>query len=146
SVTKSKFDNRYGIRHSLPDGINRGTDVLMGGKVAFVAGYGDVGKGAAEALRGQGARVVVSEVDPINALQAAMDGFRVARLESVVDEVDIVVTGTGNRDVVRLEHLLALKHLAIVANVGHFDDEIDMAALESLEGAERVEIKPQVHE
>ncbi|HEY6799656.1 MAG TPA: adenosylhomocysteinase, partial [Agromyces sp.] len=121
SVTKSKFDNKYGIRHSLPDGLNRATDVLMGGKVAFVAGYGDVGKGAAEALRGQGARVIVSEVDPINALQAAMDGYQVSRLESVVGEIDILVTGTGNKDVVRLEHLLALKHLAVVANVGHFD-------------------------
>jgi adenosylhomocysteinase len=146
SVTKSKFDNKYGIRHSLPDGLNRATDVLMGGKVAFVAGYGDVGKGAAEALRGQGARVIVSEIDPINALQAAMDGYQVSRLESVIDQVDILVTGTGNKDVVRLEHLLGLKHLAIVANVGHFDNEIDMAALESLEGAEKVEIKPQVHE
>lgn len=146
SVTKSKFDNKYGIRHSLPDGLNRATDVLMGGKVAFVAGYGDVGKGAAEALRGQGARVIVSEIDPINALQAAMDGYQVSRLESVVGEIDILVTGTGNKDVVRLEHLLGLKHLAIVANVGHFDNEIDMAALESLEGAEKVEIKPQVHE
>ncbi|WP_395243718.1 adenosylhomocysteinase [Agromyces sp. MMS24-K17] len=146
SVTKSKFDNKYGIRHSLPDGLNRATDVLMGGKVAFVAGYGDVGKGAAEALRGQGARVIVSEIDPINALQAAMDGYQVSKLETVAGEIDILVTGTGNKDVVRLEHLLALKHLAVVANVGHFDNEIDMAALESLEGAEKVEIKPQVHE
>ncbi|NJI61428.1 adenosylhomocysteinase [Microbacterium oxydans] len=146
SVTKSKFDNKYGIRHSLPDGLNRATDVLMGGKVAFVCGYGDVGKGAAEALRGQGARVVVSEVDPICALQAAMDGFQVARLIDVAGEVDIVVTGTGNRDVVTTEHLLALKHLAIVANVGHFDNEIDMAGLEAIEGVEKVEIKPQVHE
>ncbi|HZU94274.1 MAG TPA: adenosylhomocysteinase [Microbacterium sp.] len=146
SVTKSKFDNKYGIRHSLPDGLNRATDVLMGGKVAFVCGYGDVGKGAAEALRGQGARVIVSEVDPICALQAAMDGFQVARLLDVAGEVDIVVTGTGNRDVVTTEHLLALKHLAIVANVGHFDNEIDMAGLEALDGAEKVEIKPQVHE
>ncbi|NIJ04137.1 adenosylhomocysteinase [Frigoribacterium faeni] len=146
SVTKSKFDNKYGIRHSLPDGLMRATDVLIGGKVAFVAGYGDVGKGAAEALRGQGARVIVSEVDPINALQAAMDGYQVARLESVVETVDILVTGTGNLDVVTVDHLLALKHLAIVANVGHFDNEIDMAGLESLAGAERIEIKPQVHE
>ena len=146
SVTKSKFDNIYGIRHSLPDGLNRATDVLIGGKVAFVAGYGDVGKGAAEALRGQGARVIVSEIDPICALQAAMDGFQVARLESVLDQVDIIVTGTGNTGVVTVDHLLGLKHLAIVANVGHFDDEIDMAGLESLPGAERVEIKPQVHE
>jgi len=146
SVTKSKFDNTYGIRHSLPDGLNRATDVLIGGKVVFVAGYGDVGKGAAEALRGQGARVIVGEVDPICALQAAMDGFQVARLESVIGDVDIIVTGTGNTHVITIEHLLALKHLAIVANVGHFDDEIDMASLEALPGAERIEIKPQVHE
>ncbi|WP_426623266.1 adenosylhomocysteinase [Leifsonia sp. McL0607] len=146
SVTKSKFDNKYGIRHSLPDGLNRATDVLIGGKVAFVCGYGDVGKGAAEALRGQGARVIVSEVDPINALQAAMDGFQVTTLESVIDQVDIVITGTGNLDVVTLDHILAMKHLAVVANVGHFDNEIDMASLEALPGAEKVEIKPQVHE
>ena len=146
SVTKSKFDNKYGIRHSLPDGLNRATDVLMGGKVAFVAGYGDVGKGAAEALRGQGARVIVSEIDPICALQAAMDGFQVARLESVLGDIDILVTATGNENVVTVDHLLGLKHLAIVANVGHFDNEIDMAGLESLSGAEKVEIKPQVHE
>lgn len=146
SVTKSKFDNTYGIRHSLPDGLNRATDVLIGGKVVFVAGYGDVGKGAAEALRGQGARVIVGEVDPICALQAAMDGFQVARLESVLGDVDIVVTGTGNTGVVTAEHLLGLKHLAIVANVGHFDDEIDMAGLAAIPGAERIEIKPQVHE
>ncbi|MFF1633628.1 adenosylhomocysteinase [Leifsonia sp. NPDC058248] len=146
SVTKSKFDNKYGIRHSLPDGLNRATDVLIGGKVAFVAGYGDVGKGAAEALRGQGARVIVSEVDPINALQAAMDGYQVARLESVVDQVDIFISGTGNLNVITVDHILAMKHLAIVANVGHFDNEIDMAGLESLEGAVKVEIKPQVHE
>ncbi|KTR17860.1 adenosylhomocysteinase [Curtobacterium citreum] len=146
SVTKSKFDNKYGIRHSLPDGLNRATDVLIGGKVAFVVGYGDVGKGAAEALRGQGARVIVSEVDPICALQAAMDGYQVARLADVAGEVDIVVTCTGNLGVVGVEDLLALKHLAVVANVGHFDNEIDMAGLEGLAGAERVEIKPQVHE
>jgi adenosylhomocysteinase len=146
SVTKSKFDNTYGIRHSLPDGINRATDVLIGGKVAFVVGYGDVGKGAAEALRGQGARVIVGEVDPICALQAAMDGFQVAKLESVIDQVDILITGTGNTRVVTPEHLLGLKHLAIVGNVGHFDDEIDMAGLAAIPGAERIEIKPQVHE
>jgi adenosylhomocysteinase len=146
SVTKSKFDNKYGIRHSLPDGLNRATDVLIGGKVVFVCGYGDVGKGAAEALRGQGARVIVSEVDPICALQAAMDGFQVTTLESVIGEVDIVVTGTGNENVVTVDHLLGLKHLAIVANVGHFDNEIDMASLETLPGATKVEIKPQVHE
>ncbi|MFF1571844.1 adenosylhomocysteinase [Leifsonia sp. NPDC058292] len=146
SVTKSKFDNKYGIRHSLPDGLNRATDVLIGGKVVFVAGYGDVGKGAAEALRGQGARVIVSEVDPINALQAAMDGYQVARIESVVDQVDIFVTGTGNLNVITVEHILGMKHQAIVANVGHFDNEIDMAGLETLAGAVKVEIKPQVHE
>jgi adenosylhomocysteinase len=146
SVTKSKFDNKYGIRHSLPDGINRATDVLIGGKVAFVAGYGDVGKGSAEALRGQGARVIVSEIDPINALQAAMDGYEVTTLEKAVGYADIFVTTTGNKDVITLEHLKAMKHQAIVANVGHFDNEIDMAGLESLAGATKVEIKPQVHE
>jgi adenosylhomocysteinase len=146
SVTKSKFDNKYGIRHSLPDGLNRATDVLIGGKVAFVVGYGDVGKGAAEALRGQGARVIVAEADPICALQAAMDGFQVARLGSVVGEVDIFVTGTGNVNVITVDDILRMKHLAIVANVGHFDNEIDMAGLEKLEGAVKVQIKPQVHE
>ncbi|WP_066515911.1 adenosylhomocysteinase [Curtobacterium ammoniigenes] len=146
SVTKSKFDNKYGIRHSLPDGLNRATDVLIGGKVAFVVGYGDVGKGAAEALRGQGARVIVSEVDPICALQAAMDGYQVARLADVAAEVDIVVTCTGNVNVVGVDDMLALKHLAIVANVGHFDNEIDMAGLAALAGVEKIEIKPQVHE
>lgn len=146
SVTKSKFDNRYGIRHSLPDGLNRATDVLIGGKVAFVAGYGDVGKGAAEALRGQGARVIVSEIDPINALQAAMDGHQVAKLDRVLGEIDILITATGNQNVVAVDHLLGLKHQAIVANVGHFDDEIDMAGLEELPGAEKLEIKPHVHE
>jgi adenosylhomocysteinase len=146
SVTKSKFDNKYGIRHSLPDGLNRATDVLIGGKVVFVAGYGDVGKGAAEALRGQGARVIVSEVDPICALQAAMDGFQVTTIEDVLGEVDIFVTGTGNENVITVDHILGMKHLAIVANVGHFDNEIDMASLERLPGVERIEIKPQVHE
>jgi len=146
SVTKSKFDNKYGVRHSLIDGLNRATDTFMSGKVAFVCGYGDVGKGSAESLRGQGARVIVSEIDPILALQAAMDGYQVATLESVIDTVDILITATGNYGVVTLEHMLALKHQAIVANVGHFDNEIDMAGLESLPGANRVEIKPQVHE
>jgi len=146
SVTKSKFDNKYGIRHSLPDGLNRATDVLIGGKVVFVVGYGDVGKGAAEALKGQGARVIVSEVDPINALQAAMDGFQVTTIESVLDQVDIFVTGTGNENVITVDHLLGMKHLAIVSNVGHFDNEIDIAGLEKLAGAEKIEIKPQVHE
>lgn len=146
SVTKSKFDNKYGIRHSLPDGINRATDILIGGKVAFVVGYGDVGKGAAEAFRGQGARVIVAEVDPICALQAAMDGFQVARLEDVVGEVDFVITTTGNKDVVRVEHMLALKDKAVVGNIGHFDNEIDMAGLASVPGVVKTEIKPQVHE
>jgi len=149
SVTKSKFDNVYGIRHSLPDGLNRATDVLIGGKVVFVCGYGDVGKGAAEALRGQGARVIVSEIDPINALQAAMDGFQVQRLENVIGDIDILITATGNAGVVTLDSILGLKNLAIIANVGHFDNEIDMAGLEGLAAsgqAEKVEIKPQVHE
>ena len=146
SVTKSKFDNKYGIRHSLPDGLNRATDVLMGGKVAFVAGYGDVGKGSAEALRGQGARVIVSEIDPICALQAAMDGFQVARLEDVIDQVDIFVTATGNTGIITPAHVLQMKNLAVVANVGHFDDEIDMAGIAKIEGIQKVEIKPQVHE
>lgn len=146
SVTKSKFDNKYGIRHSLLDGLNRATDVLIGGKVAFVAGYGDVGKGAAEALRGQGARVIVSEVDPINALQAAMDGYQVTTIENVLDQADIFVTTTGNKDVITVDHLRGMKHQAIVANVGHFDNEIDMHGLETLAGATKVEIKPQVHE
>jgi adenosylhomocysteinase len=146
AVTKSKFDNKYGIRHSLPDGLNRATDVLMGGKVALVCGYGDVGKGCAEALRGQGARVIVTEIDPICALQAAMDGYQVATLEDVIADVDIFVTATGNKNIITVNHLLAMKHMAIVSNVGHFDNEIDMASLESLPGAEAVEIKPQVHE
>ncbi len=146
SVTKTKFDNKYGIRHSLIDGLNRATDTLIGGKVALVAGYGDVGKGSAESLRGQGARVIVTEIDPICALQAAMDGYQVAKLESVIDQVDIFVTSTGNKDVFTLDHLLAMKHQAIVANVGHFDNEIDIAGLEELKGATSIEIKPQVHE
>ena len=146
AVTKSKFDNKYGIRHSLPDGLNRATDVLMGGKVALVCGYGDVGKGCAEALRGQGGRVIVTEVDPICALQAAMDGFQVSTIDDVVGEVDIFVTATGNKNIITLDHMLAMKHMAIVSNVGHFDNEIDMHSLEVLSGAERVEIKPQVDE
>lgn len=146
SVTKSKFDNKYGIRHSLPDGLNRATDVLIGGKVAFVAGYGDVGKGCAEAMRGQGARVIVSEIDPICALQAAMDGFQVTTLEDVISEVDIFVTATGNENVIRPEHLEKMKNLAILANVGHFDNEIDMAGISRMPGVQKIEIKPQVHE
>jgi len=146
SGTKSKFDNKYGIRHSLPDGINRATDILMGGKVAFVAGYGDVGKGAAEAFRGQGARVIVSEIDPICALQAAMDGFQVARIEDVLGEADFFITTTGNKDVITAEHLASMKDKAVVGNIGHFDNEIDMAGLAALPGVTRTEIKPQVHE
>jgi len=146
SVTKSKFDNKYGIRHSLPDGINRATDILIGGKVAFVAGYGDVGKGAAEAFRGQGARVIVSEVDPICALQAAMDGFQVARIEDVLGEADFFITTTGNFGVITAEHMTAMKDKAVVGNIGHFDNEIDMAGLAQVPGVVKTEIKPQVHE
>lgn len=146
SVTKSKFDNKYGIRHSLPDGLNRATDVLIGGKVAVVCGYGDVGKGAAEALRGQGARVIVTEIDPICALQAAMDGYQVAKLESVLVQGDIFITTTGNKDVIMAEHMVGMKNKAIVGNIGHFDNEIDMAGLARVPGIRKVEIKPQVHE
>ncbi|MFD0774655.1 adenosylhomocysteinase [Streptomonospora algeriensis] len=146
SVTKSKFDNKYGIRHSLPDGIMRATDVLIGGKIALVAGYGDVGKGSAEALRGQGARVIVTEVDPIIALQAAMDGYEVARVEDYVETADIFITTTGNFDIFTADHMKRMKHQAIVGNVGHFDNEIDMAGLEKIPGIKKTEIKPQVHE
>jgi adenosylhomocysteinase len=146
SVTKSKFDNKYGCRHSLIDGINRATDVLIGGKLAVVCGYGDVGKGCCESLRGQRARVVVTEVDPINALQAAMDGYQVLRLEDVVETADIFITATGNRDVITAEHMARMKHQAIVGNIGHFDNEIDMAGLARLPGIERINIKPQVDE
>ncbi|MGV8850172.1 MAG: adenosylhomocysteinase [Propionibacteriaceae bacterium] len=144
SVTKSKFDNKYGVRHSLIDGINRATDVLIGGKVAVVCGYGDVGKGSAESLRGQGARVIVTEIDPICALQAAMDGYQVARLDDVIGQADIVITATGCLSVVTAEQMSRLKHNAIVGNIGHFDNEIDMAGLETWPGIERVQIKPQV--
>jgi adenosylhomocysteinase len=146
SVTKSKFDNKYGIRHSLPDGINRATDVLMGGKVAVVCGYGDVGKGAAEALRGQGARVIVTEIDPICALQAAMDGYQVATLQSVLDQGDIFITTTGGKDIIMAADMVRMKNKAIVGNVGHFDNEIDMAGLATVPGVKKVDIKPQVHE
>ncbi|WP_010524673.1 adenosylhomocysteinase [Nesterenkonia sp. F] len=146
SVTKSKFDNKYGIRHSLPDGIMRATDVLLGGKVAVVAGYGDVGKGAAEALRGQGSRVIVTEIDPINALQAAMDGFQVARMDDVVSQGDVFITTTGGKSIITAEHMRRMKDKAVVGNVGHFDNEIDMAGLAQIPGVERIEIKPQVHE
>jgi adenosylhomocysteinase len=144
SVTKSKFDNKYGCRHSLIDGINRATDVLIGGKVAVVCGYGDVGKGCAEALRGQGARVIVTEIDPINALQAAMDGYQVATLDDVVDTADIVITATGNLDVVSAGQMGRMKHQAILGNIGHFDNEIDMAGLANVEGISRKTVKPQV--
>ncbi|HOC14503.1 MAG TPA: adenosylhomocysteinase [Propionicimonas sp.] len=144
SVTKSKFDNRYGIRHSLIDGINRATDVLIGGKTAVVCGYGDVGKGCAAALAGQGARVVVTEIDPICALQAAMDGFQVATLDDVVSTADIFITATGCLKVITADHLAKMKHQAIVGNIGHFDNEIDMAGLEALPDVNRVNIKPQV--
>jgi adenosylhomocysteinase len=146
SVTKSKFDNKYGCRHSLVDGINRATDVLIGGKVAVVCGYGDVGKGCAESLRGQGARVIVTEIDPICALQAAMDGYQVTTLEDVVGTADIFVSATGNKDIIRAEHMAAMKHQAIVGNIGHFDNEIDMAGLGRIQGVRRVNIKPQVDE
>jgi adenosylhomocysteinase len=146
SVTKSKFDNTYGVRHSLIDGINRATDVLIGGKVAVVCGYGDVGKGSAQSMRGQGARVIVTEIDPINALQAAMDGYQVARLEDVMGQADFLITATGNKDVVTVEHLSQLKDKAVVGNIGHFDNEIDMAGLARVPGIVKTEIKPQVHE
>src|SRR5207248_2753837 len=146
SVTKSKFDNKYGCRHSLIDGINRATDVLIGGKLAVVCGYGDVGKGCCESLRGQRARVVVTEIDPICALQAAMDGYQVLRLEDVIDTADIFVTATGNKDVITAEDMARMKHQAIVGNIGHFDNEIDMAGLARTPGIERINIKPQVDE
>ena len=145
SVTKSKFDNKYGTRHSLVDGINRGTDVLIGGKAALVCGYGDVGKGCAEALKAQGARVAVTEIDPINALQALMDGFEVKSVEEAIGWADIVITATGNQGIITLEHMKAMKHQAILGNIGHFDDEIEMARLER-SGATRINIKPQVDE
>jgi len=146
AVTKSKFDNLYGIRHSLVDGINRGTDVMLGGKVAVVAGYGDVGKGCASSLAGQGCRVIVTEVDPICALQASMEGFDVQRLEDVMETADIFITTTGNKDIISAEHMARMKHQAIVGNVGHFDNEIDMAGLERMSDVQRINIKPQVDE
>src|SRR3954447_26303298 len=146
SVTKSKFDNIYGCRHSLIDGINRATDVMIGGKTAVICGFGDVGKGCAESLRGQGAHVVVTEIDPICALQAAMQGYQVRKLESVLGEADIFITATGDRDVITVDHMAQMKHQAIVGNIGHFDDEIDMAGLAAFDGIERINIKPQVDE
>jgi adenosylhomocysteinase len=146
SVTKSKFDNLYGCRHSLIDGINRATDVMIAGKVAVICGFGDVGKGCAESLRGQGARVLVTEIDPICALQAAMQGYQVVTLDDVVETADIFITATGNKDIISADHMARMKHQAIVGNIGHFDNEIDMAGLTKLPGVERVNIKPQVDE
>jgi adenosylhomocysteinase len=146
SVTKSKFDNKYGCRHSLIDGINRATDVLIGGKVTVVFGYGDVGKGCADSLRGQGARVIVTEVDPICALQAAMDGFQVTTIDDVVETADIFITATGCKNVITADHMSRMKHQAIVGNIGHFDNEIDMAGLSRRADVERVNVKPQVDE
>jgi len=143
-VTKSKFDNVYGCRHSLPDGIMRATDVMIGGKRALVCGYGDVGKGCAFALRGAGARVMITEIDPICALQACMEGFQVVKMESVVSEIDIFVTTTGNFQIIRLEHMKKMKNNAIVGNIGHFDNEIQMEQLENCEGVKCENIKPQV--
>jgi adenosylhomocysteinase len=144
AVTKSKFDNKYGCRHSLIDGINRATDTLIGGKVAIVCGYGDVGKGSAESLRGQGARVIITEIDPICALQAAMDGFQVTTLEDALPYADIIITATGNKDIVSVAHMQMMKHQAILGNIGHFDNEIDIAGLAALPGVKRENIKPQV--
>jgi len=146
SVTKSKFDNLYGCRHSLIDGINRATDVMIGGKMAVICGFGDVGKGCAESLRGQGARVVITEIDPICALQASMQGYEVRKLDSVIGDADIFITATGNRDIITADHMAQMKHQAIVGNIGHFDNEIDIAGLEGVPGIERIEIKPQVDE
>ncbi|MEU3828048.1 adenosylhomocysteinase [Streptomyces sp. SID486] len=145
AVTKSKFDNKYGCRHSLIDGINRATDVLIGGKTAVVCGYGDVGKGCAESLRGQGARVIITEIDPICALQAAMDGYQVTTLDEVVDKADIFITTTGNKDIIMAADMAKMKHQAIVGNIGHFDNEIDMAGLAKIPGIVKDEVKPQVH-
>jgi len=146
SVTKSKFDNIYGCRHSLPDGLARATDVMLGGKVAVVFGYGEVGKGCAQALRGQGCRVIVTEIDPICALQASMEGFQVATIDDVVTSADIFITATGNHNIITVEHMARMKDKAIVGNIGHFDNEIDMAGLKKYKGVERIEIKPQYDE
>jgi adenosylhomocysteinase len=146
SVTKSKFDNIYGCRHSLPDGLARATDVMLGGKVAVVMGYGEVGKGCAQALRGQGCRVIVTEIDPICALQAAMEGFEVNTLEAVVEDADIFITATGNLNLITVDHMARMKDKAIVGNIGHFDNEIDMAGLKKVKGIQRINIKPQYDE
>lgn len=146
SVTKSKFDNLYGCRHSLIDGINRATDVMIAGKTAVICGFGDVGKGSAASLRGQGARVIVTEIDPICALQAAMEGYEVKTLDQIVADADIFITTTGNKDVIRADHMKKMKHQAIVGNIGHFDNEIDMAGLAAIPGMKKTNIKPQVDE
>jgi adenosylhomocysteinase len=146
SVTKSKFDNLYGCRHSLVDGICRATDVMLAGKVTVVCGYGDVGKGCAQSLRGQGARVIITEIDPICALQAAMEGYQVLTLDDIIETADLIVTATGNKNIVTIDDMSRMKHNAIVGNIGHFDNEIDMAGLASLPGIERINIKPQVDE
>jgi adenosylhomocysteinase len=146
SVTKSKFDNIYGCRHSVIDGLNRASDVMIAGKLAVVCGYGEVGKGCAQALRGQGARVVVTEIDPICALQASMEGFEVRTLENVVEKADIIITSTGNKDIIMAAHMARMKHNAIIGNIGHFDNEIDMAGLKKVAGITRINIKPQYDE
>jgi adenosylhomocysteinase len=146
SVTKSKFDNLYGCRHSLVDGINRATDVMLAGKTAVICGFGDVGKGSAESLRAQGARVIVTEIDPICALQASMQGYQVARLEDVISTADVFITTTGNKDIIMASDMAKMKHQAIVGNIGHFDNEIDVAGLQKIDGIERINIKPQVDE
>jgi adenosylhomocysteinase len=145
-VTKSKFDNIYGCRHSLPDGLARATDVMLGGKLAVVFGYGEVGKGCAQALRGQGCRVVVTEIDPICALQAAMEGFQVVTIGDVIDTADIFITATGNFNIITAAHMAKMKHNAIVGNIGHFDNEIDMAGLKKVPGIRKINIKPQYDE
>jgi adenosylhomocysteinase len=146
SVTKSKFDNLYGCRHSLVDGIMRATDVMLAGKVAVVCGYGDVGKGCAQSLRGQGCRVVITEIDPICALQAAMEGYQVLTLEDVIDTADLFITATGNKNIITVAHMARMKHNAIVGNIGHFDNEIDMAGLAKMKGIKKINVKPQVDE
>ncbi|MFG0244091.1 MAG: adenosylhomocysteinase [Phycisphaerales bacterium JB054] len=146
SVTKSKFDNVYGCRHSLLDGLNRATDVMLSGKVAVVCGYGDVGKGCCQALKGQGCRVIVTEIDPICALQAAMEGYQVKRLDDIIDTVDVVITTTGNKDILTAAHMKRMKNKAIIGNIGHFDNEIDMAGLAKTQGIKRVNIRPQFDE
>src|SRR5256714_6152228 len=146
SVTKSKFDNIYGCRHSLPDGLARATDVMLGGKLAVVCGYGEVGKGCAQALRGQGCRVIVTEIDPICALQAAMEGYEVSTIDDCLESADIFITATGNHNIITVDHMAKMKDKAIVGNIGHFDNEIDMAGLKRVPGIEKINIKPQYDE